>query len=295
MIEAIKKILKETTPCTSAAPLEILPFRSREDGAAYEVWKVTHGANTYVWKKAKQYELEIYSAFFADGIAGVPRFYGSACSHGTSYFLMEYVTGEDLCRCDRQSLKKALDALIGLQARYWENKETAEVGFSFAKSLAHRNERGAYLGDAGIEAAYGEFLSIYQTVPRTLCHDDLLPFNVLVSENRATIIDWELAGILPYPTALARLLAHGEETENAFFYMKEEDKSFAIDYYYRHLIEEKGIPYGEYRRTMDLFLLYEYCEWIMLGVKYRDADMDRYRHYLAKAGRHIEKMGTATR
>ena len=66
------------------------------------------------------------------------------------------------------------------------------------------------------ERAYEQYLQIYSDVPRTLCHDDLLPFNVLCAKERAVIIDWEYAGILPYPTSLARLIAHCEEDESAF-------------------------------------------------------------------------------
>ena len=105
-----------------------------------------------------------------------------------------------------------------------------------------------------------------------------------MSRTTATIVDWEFAGVLPYLTSIARLLAHCEESEDAFFFMKDEDKAFAIDYYYENLVKNKGISYEKYRRDLDLFLFYEYCEWIMLGNKYPDsADMGRYKCYLEKA------------
>ena len=141
-----------------------------------------------------------------------------------------------------------------------------------------------------MEQAYSGFLELYESLPRTLCHDDLLPFNVLVDGNKATIIDWEYAGILPYPTSLVRLIAHGREEEDAFFYMAEADKAFAIDYYYEHLVKSKGISYEDYRRTVDYFLLYEYCEWIMLGNKYPDEEIPRAREYLAIAKAHIHNL-----
>lgn len=87
-------------------------------------------------------------------------------------------------------------------------------------------------------------------------------------------IDWEYAGILPYPTSLARLIAHGEEDESAFFFMTQKDKDYAIDYYYEHLLKEKGIDYNAYRKTLDYFLLYEYCEWIMLGIEYNHTESE---------------------
>jgi hypothetical protein len=77
--------------------------------------------------------------------------------------------------------------------------------------------------------------------------------------------------------------------------MKEDDKSFAIDYYFEKLVKHKGVSYEEYRRTLDLFILYEYCEWIMLGNKYEDADMDRFNSYLKKAKEHVYHMTKAPR
>jgi len=270
--------------------VEIAPFLSDEDGEAYDVWRVESRGGRYVLKRAKGRELGIYSAFFADGSSGAPRFYAAAEVDGVSYFLMEYVEGHDLCRCDREGLTAALDALIVLQKRYWCTDEQSGIGLSFSEALSRRIDRGRYLGDAELEAAYSRYIERFKSAPRTLCHDDLLPFNVLVSERRATLIDWEVAGILPYLTPLARLIAHAREDEDAFFYMKKEDKAFAVDYYYENLAKEKGISREEYLRDIDLFLLYEYCEWIMLGVKYEDADMERYREYYALAKAHLKRI-----
>ena len=107
---------------------------------------------------------------------------------------------------------------------------------------------------------------------------------------KATIIDWEYAGILPYPTLLARLIAHGEEDEKAFFRMKQADKNFAIEYYFEHLLKDKGINHGDYLRTMDYFLLFEYCEWIMLGNKYDDAKSERFKAYSIKAKELVKRI-----
>lgn len=270
---------------------EITQFTSAEDGRAYGAWKVVIRGTAYVLKKAKGCELSVYAAFFQGDVPGAPRFYQSVRVDGEDYFLMEYAQGEDLCRCTREKLTKALDALMALQDRYWEDRAHAEIGFSFEESLPGRVNRGKYLKDPELERAYAAFLEQYSAVPRTLCHDDLLPFNVLVSGENATLIDWEYGGILPYPASLARLIAHGAEEDDAFFYMKEEDKSFAIEYYYENLVKQKGISYREYRNALDLFLLYEYCEWIMLGNRYEDADMERYRQYFAKAKEHIKTIG----
>ena len=284
---------------TLLAENNLTPFYREEDGTAYHVWKVTVDGKTCVLKQAKGCETEIYRTFF-DGIeqtgsdCPVPKYYDSAVVDDKEYLLMEYIEGRNLCHCDRDALKRVLDALISLQKRFWEAQEHRDMTDFFEKTLEQRKKRGEYLNDPVLEAAYDTFLELFCATPKTLCHDDFLPFNVLVSDHRAVLIDWEAAGILPYPTSLARLIAHGSEAEGAFFWMTEADRAFAIQYYYEQLVKDMGIPYGEYRRTLDYFLLYEYCEWIMLGNRYEDADMDRYAAYREKAHDLLWEMGRRT-
>ena len=90
------------------------------------------------------------------------------------------------------------------------------------------NSKGSYMDD--LAEVYRAYLAEAARVPRTLCNDDLLPFNVLVNEERAVILDWEYGGILPYPCALARLLAFGEEGTDFFFQMTRADREFALRY-----------------------------------------------------------------
>ena len=243
---------------------EIFPAISEEDGSLYEVWYVNIGGERYVLKKAKAYEKAVYTAFFSDISRAVPKCYGFVSYNGNDYFLMEYAEGNTLSKCNRDMLIRTLDSLIFLQNMYWENREKAGIGFTFEKSLPGRIRRGDCLKDDVSQSVYRLYLERYSSIPRTLCHDDLLPFNVLVSERNATLIDWEYAGILPYPSSVARLIAHGQEDPDALFYMRDGDKRFAIRYYYDNLVCRKGISWLDYQRDMKLFLLYEYCEWIML-------------------------------
>ena len=264
----------------------VTPFRSAEDGAAYPVWKV---GDSLVLKKAKGREAAIYDGFFRDGAAGVPRLIRSIRAGEESYLLMEFVPGEDLCHCDREKLRKALDALISLQGQFWEARDLDAVGIPFADALDGRRKRGQYLNDGELEAAYGRFLDLFEILPRTLCHDDLLPFNVLAGEREAVLLDWEVAGILPYPTSLARLIAHGSEAADAFFCLTESDREFAVEYYYEALVKEKGISRAAYYRDLEACLLYEYCEWIMLGNRYPEVDRARFHFYQEKAKALIRK------
>ena len=133
--------------------------------------------------------MEINQAFLSDLDRGAPHLYKSLNFQGNVYLLMEYVEGHDLRNCDRESLTAVLDALIYLQNRYWERRDLESAGFGFDASLPGREKRGKYLGDADLVRAYERFLQIYAEIPRTLCHDDLLPFNVLCSGDRAVLID----------------------------------------------------------------------------------------------------------
>jgi len=286
----IQSILAKLKCISSPNTAVIEPFLSVEDGAEYDVWLICDEGQKYVLKKAKEYELWIYSHFFCDGIKGVPRFLGSITVDNADYFLMEYISGKDICKCNRCDLILTLDALISIQDAFWKYKEPSDGGYSFDESIKRRINRLDYLGDDLLEQFYKEFLDEYRKIPRTLCHDDLLPFNVLVSSDEACLIDWELGGILPYPVSLARLIAHCEECDGALFYMSCEDKKFAIDYYFEKFVEKKGIDYTSYRHSLDLFLLYEYCEWIMLGNKYDDGNKDMLEKYRKIAFDHIKKM-----
>jgi len=258
-------------------------IKDPEDGTYYSVWRVAADGANYVVKKAKGKELSVYRAFFPRPTPGVPRCLGSVSACGDDYLLLSCERGEGLLRLDCGTVRAAINTLVGIQERFWCDVSHSADGITFEESFSSRAKRGKYLGDETLEKCYARFLELYPRLPRTLCHDDLLPYNVLYDGERAVIVDWEHAGILPYPTSFARLIAHCREGENELFRMTDEDKEFAKAYYYERFVKEKGIDEREYRRALDYFIFYEYCEWVMLGNKYPDADMQRYREYLSLA------------
>ena len=263
-------------------PEQISAFICDEDGSEYAVWLVDTGTEKRVLKRAKGSELAIYHSFFSERKPYVPAFFG-ACEHnGDAYFLTEYCPGEDLRRCGREKLIKALDALIRMQDEFWERADLYDAANAYEKAQKNIEHRGRYLGSALLERAYAQFTALYQNTPRTLCHDDLLPFNLLIGE-RAVLIDWEYGGMLPYPVSLARLLAHGRERDDAYFYLAREDRDFAIGCYYENLVKKHGVSYEDYRSTLEHFFFFEYCEWVMLGNEYDSRDDARYGESLVLA------------
>lgn len=264
-------------------------FKAAEDGSPYAVWHVQAGTEDYVLKRAKGLEEEVYRSFFPTKKPYAPALIGTAAYQDDTYLLLEYCPGEDLRRCDRERLTLALNALGAMQDEFWQREELYDVACTFEKSIKAIEDRGHWLGSERLDTVYEKFIQVYRQTPRSLCHDDLLPFNVLVGE-RAVLIDWEYGGVLPYPGPLARLIAHAREDENAFFYMARADRDYAIDYYYRICVEKHGISYEEFRRTLDWFLFYEACEWIMLGNRYDQRGDERYAYSLRQAEALADKL-----
>lgn len=271
----------------SEPPEDVRYFFAEEDGEPYSVWRVTWPDRTAVLKRTTAGEREVYETFFGPGGGPVPEIYGFAELDGWLYMLMEYVEGETLSHCTREKLIPALDALIETQRRFWGSTEHEHVGYSFEVCCAHREKRLAYMGD--LADTYRVYLETFKNAPRTLCNDDMLPFNVVVSGGRAVILDWEYGGILPWPCALARFLAFGEEPEedeepgdDDLFLMTDEDRKFALDYFFEHFIREKGVSRAEYDRAMRLFFFKEYSEWIYCAAIGGEKD-EKYEKYSVKA------------
>jgi hypothetical protein len=276
----LQKILERIDAVSISPNATITQLKHEEDDELYQVWRIDTNSEIYILKEAKGDERYIYAAISGVCKNSVPKVYQTITVDGKPYLLMEYIEGEDLCRCDRKKLTLALDSLIALQKETWGIQEIDGLENSFEKSLASRKDRGKYLGDPLLEEAYEKFLTVYRSTPKTLCHDDLLPFNIIVGEQNAYLIDWEIGGMLPYPTPFARLIAHTQEDENSLFYMTEADKRFAIDYYYDKLLKEKGVLYQDWLHTLEYFLFYEYCEWVFVGNKYQATDGEYYKKYL---------------
>ena len=286
----LQKIIDRIDAVLIPRDATITQLKHEEDDELYGVWKIDAGQTGYILKEAKEKEYALYSTVFSIAKESVPALLQVITAGEKTYLLMEYIEGEDLCRCDRAKLTCALNALIELQKSTWNMDEAGHLIDSFDHSLQSRENRGKYLKDVQLEQAYEAFLRRYRTAPKTLCHDDLLPFNILVGKEKACLIDWECGGILPYPTAFARLIAHAEEKDDALFYMTREDQQFAIDYYYENLLKEKGISYRQWRQELEYFLFYEYCEWVFVGNKYNATDGEYYQKYLPIAKQQAAKL-----
>lgn len=278
--DEIRDILVRISPSWASQSFTASRLRHEDDGEFYDVWQITSGQEHFILKQTKDMEWDVYNTFFRKRPSYAPELLGSTVVKEDHYLLLEYISGGNLQRCTRPELTAALESMIEMQAAYWENTALAGAGYTYSLSLTDREKRGEYLNHPLLQRVYQKFLSFYATAPRTLCHDDCLPFNVLMHGGRAVFIDWEYGGILPYPVMLARLIAHGGSDPADLFYLLPEDREFAISYYYQNLIQKKGIPPQVYRQTLDYFLFYEYCEWVFVGNRYGATDSAYYQKYL---------------
>ncbi len=286
----LQKILGQIDSVFISPNATITQLRHEEDDELYRVWKIEANNASYILKEAKGDEKYLYSAIPDVCKEYLPFVYQTITMDKKTYLLMEYVEGENLCRCDRARLTLALDALMALQQETWEMPATGFLKNTFKASLARRQNRGKYLNDALLEEAYDKFMAVYNSIAKSLCHDDLLPFNIITNDRKAVLIDWEVGGMLPYPTSFARFIAHTQEDTEAMFYMTSADKSFAIDYYYKNLLEKKGISYSEWLYILECFLFYEYCEWVFVGNKYQATDGEYYKKYFPLAKQQAAKI-----
>ena len=277
--QTLLRIAGRIRPLLPAADAEQMAYEDTD--GFYSAWKISDGQGIYLLKAVGERELGIYRRL-NNTSRFLPHFYGAGSFYRKNYILLEFVEGRNLMRCSRADLVRVLDAMIAFQDVFWGTGK--HIGTCVASALARCRKRRRFLTEENLRRAMDRFLDAYPALPRTLCHDDLLPFNLIVSDSRMVFIDWAAGGVLPYPCMLVRLLAHGSEHGETPFFMTEADKDFAIGYYYEHLVRSKGISYNEYIRTIELFWFYEMTEWIYVYRKYHRKPDALYEYYLSKAG-----------
>ena len=261
---------------------KVSQMKRTEDGTFYLAWSIFYKDEHYLLKKIKSASEENFYRFINGQTAVVPYFYGSTDYYGKRYILLEYVEGKEMNKPTRTDLIHALDALISLQKLFPETKksEIEEIGDSietFSKSISARRE---YLDEALLRQTMDNLTLLYPTLPRTLCHMDLLPFNVITNKSKAVIIDWENFGMFPYLLPFARLIAHTKPNYDWDFVLSIEDKKFAIDYYFSNYAKGLGKTYEEYLNELNYFLFYESTEWVYVGRKYGTFQKSRYQNAL---------------
>ena len=144
---------------------------------------------------------------------------------------MELVEGPDARGCHEKDAVKVGLELGRIQSCYLTDgghTETAEYYWNryLEKYYVKLKEKFA-----DIDGVWEKCKKRFFEVPQTLIHDDLLPINLLIGEEKPWIIDWEIAGIYPYFLDLARFAYVFCSIDNQFFLSKESADAFIEAYY----------------------------------------------------------------
>lgn len=264
--------------------IDIKQIKNEDGDDFYNVWLIVSDNNSYILKKSTENEINNYNALLN---IPIPKYYGNVKYYNKLYILIEYLNGDNLMNGNLDNCTKALDTIIEINKKYLNTE--VELSDRFDKELSRINKRLEYLNDELLERKYLEFTNVYKKTIKTVCHNDLLPFNMIISKNKAFLIDLENIGYLPYLLMFARFIAHYKEVKGYIFYLEDIVKKYLIKYYYDNFVVLLNRTYEEYLYELKLFLFFEYTEWVYVYNRYKLPKDERFNYYLNKCYEIVKK------
>ena len=212
---------------------EIYRFVDTQLDKIYNVYLIKTQDEISIIKQLEErrFDKAKYDTFFAGKGFAVPEIFENVSVDGKDYVLMQLVEGEDARNCTPEDAEKVGQELGKIQSFYLTDgghTETAE--YYWNRYLEKYYQKLKQLFD-DIDEVWEKAKQRFYEAPQTLVHDDLLPINVLIGEDRPWIIDWEIAGIYPYFLDLARFAYVFCSIDNQFFISDEAAKAFINAYY----------------------------------------------------------------
>lgn len=257
--------------------LDIKQIKNEDGDDFYNVWMIVSDNNSYILKRSTENEISNYNVLLN---IPIPKYYGNLKYYNKLYILIEYLDGDNLMNGNLYKCTKAIDTIIEINKKYLNNE--VELSDTFDKELIRINKRLEYLNDELLERKYLEFIDVYKKTIKTVCHNDLLPFNMIIVNNIAYLIDLENIGYLPYLLMFARFIAHYKDIKGYLFYLEDSVKEYLIKYYYDNFVSLLNKSYEEYLYELDLFLFFEYTEWVYVYNRYNIKKDERFNYYLSK-------------
>lgn len=251
-----------------------------DEGKGYNTYKIVKDGKAFVLKKygdAEDLEAEVKQYGLLHGLP-VPELMGRS----DDCILMNYVEGDDLKNATDDGILATAESLAKVMNAY-------PMGRGYEKERYERYLRrlerraGCLKEEPKLAAAFSLFFDRQKEIPLTLSNGDLLPINVLYDGKRATIIDWEFGGFMPYALDIARFVAHGTPSgEVTSFRMSVCQKKLFIDSVYDRLAVKPAREVFE--RDVLLAMLNECVE--ILEYYLNDPTVERgmvYHHYYPMA------------
>ena len=240
---------------------EIQRFIDTKLDKIYDVYLVKIEDKTRILKLLgeRRFDKTKYDTYFAGKGFAVPEIYENVSADGKDYVLIELVEGPDATDCSPEDAKKVGLELGKIQSYYLtDGGHTESAEYYWNRYLEKYYEKLKLFFD-DIDDVWEYAKKRFYEAPQTLIHDDLLPINVLVGENRPWIIDWEIAGIYPYFLDLARFAYVFVSVYNQFFISKESADEFINAYFEEMKKNPKfGIDKKQFLYDIAISALYQY-------------------------------------
>lgn len=231
---------KELQPILSELSIQreedIFRFIDTQLDKIYNVYLIkTPDENSIIKQlEERRFDKAKHDIFFAGKGFAVPEIFENVSVDGKDYVLMQLVEGEDARNCTPEDAAKIGQELGKIQSFYLTDGGHTETAEYYWNRYLEKYYQKLKVFFEDIDDVWEKLKQRFFEAPQTLIHDDLLPINVLIGEDRPWIIDWEIAGIYPYFLDLARFAYVFCSIDNQFFISDEAAKAF-IDAYYEEM------------------------------------------------------------
>ena len=185
-------------------------------GKVYSAFAVTVGGRRLVVKEAEADEVAVYREYLVGRGLPVPELLGVAETAGSSWLLLESISGSDLQRCTVEQARDAGRAVGQIAASRWSEQGGSRKAIAAYSAQLH-GDTDVIAGFPEVGRAYAELARRVQSGPWGLGHADLLPLNVLHDGKQAWVIDWGYGDVLPVMLDPGRFLAQGGPGERLPF------------------------------------------------------------------------------
>ena len=227
----------------------------------YNAYKIVTSENTFVLKKSEDEEFHEAEKKHYGLLKGlpVPGFYGAA----EGFVLLGFVEGDDLLIASDEGVIAAAKSLSEIMNAYPMGRSYEDGRYK--KYVKRLEKRAGYLKEEPeLARAFSVFFEREKEIPLTLSNADLLPINVLFDGKKATLIDWEFGGFMPYALDIARFIAHGRVSGNGSpFRMTDAQKKLFVDLVYDSLevkpersVYDRDILLAEFNECIEILEYY---------------------------------------
>lgn len=204
-----------------------------DEGKGYNTYKLVCSNRAFVLKRysfPEDRDAEVKHYSLLKGLP-VPKLLGVA----EGCILMDFVEGDDLKAPTDEGISAAAKSLTAVMNAYPMGREYERERYE--RYLRRLEKRAVCLrGEPELARAFSVFFERQKDIPLTLSNGDLLPINILYDGEKATIIDWEFGGFMPYALDIARFIAHcTEDGSVTCFRMSGEQKKLFVELVYEGL------------------------------------------------------------